>query len=86
MPAFADKPVRKATAVKTSSASRKAKGKKADQQAKAKPKVEVAPAEVLEERPRYDAQIEDRVGGDAPHQERNSDPNKRGARLFILER
>lgn len=88
VPAFADKPVRKATAVKTSSTSRKSKDKKkAEQQAKAKPKTETTPADVADERPRYDySPAVDRVGGDAPHQERSSDPNKRGARLFILER
>ncbi len=90
VPAFADKPVRKAKAVETTSAARgKAKDKKKaeQQQAKAKPKTETTPASVVDERPHYDySPADDRVGGDAPHQERGSDPNKRGARLFILER
>ena len=81
------KPVRKATAVKSGAATRKSKDKKkAEQQAKEKPKTESVVADTVQERPRYDTQYEDRVGNDAPHQERASDPNRRGARLFILER
>lgn len=90
VPAFSgtQKPVKKATAVKgesTTHAKTKDK-KKAERQAKEKPKPETAPAATMEERPRYDAQPDDFLGSDAPHQERGSDPNKRAARLFILER
>lgn len=90
VPEFSDsqKPVRKATAVKTDSTSRKAKDKKkAERQAKAKPKTEAVTTEVVEERPRNDyPQVEDRVGSDAPHQERSSDPGRRSGHLIILER
>ena len=81
-------PVKKATAVKADSATHaKAKDKKkAERQAKEKSKPETTPADTLQERPRYDAQPDDFLGSDAPHQERSSDPNKRAARLFILER
>ena len=87
VPAFADKPVRKATAVKTTSSERKSKDKKkAEQQAaKAKAKTENAVTSTVDDRPRYD-DVEDRVGSDAPHQERATDSSKHGARLFILER
>ncbi|MBE7159142.1 MAG: hypothetical protein INR62_12055 [Rhodospirillales bacterium] len=89
VPEFADtqKPVRKATAVKSDATARKSKDKKkAERQAKEKPKTESVVADTVPDRPRYDAQIEDRVGSDAPHQERNSDPSRRGAHLIILER
>ena len=93
VPAFADKPVKKATAVKTASVSSsdshsKAKDKKKAKQqqaAKAKAEAETTVTTTVEYRPRY-YYVEDRVGSDAPHQERASDPSKRGARLFILER
>ena len=88
VPAFADKPVRKAKAVKTTVSDRKSKDKKkAEQQAakvKAKPETTTVTSTV-DDRPRYD-EVEDRVGGDAPHQERSSDPSKRSGHLIILER
>ncbi len=94
VPKFADtqKPVRKATAVKTTSSSSDSRGKaknkkKADQQqaAKAETKTETTVTSTVDDRPRYD-DVEDRVGSDAPHQERATDSNKHAARLFILER
>jgi hypothetical protein len=90
VPAFSDsqKPVRRATAVTTSSTSQgKAKDRrKVAQQAKEKPKTEAIVAETKPDRSRNEAQVDDIVGSDAPHQERSSDPNKRAARLFIWER
>ena len=90
VPAFSgtQKPVKKATAAKADTTARaKSKDKKkAAQQAKQNAKPETTPATTAPERPRYDAQDDDFLGSDAPHQERSSDPNKRAARLFILER
>lgn len=87
VPQATQKPVRKATAVKTDTSTRKSKDKKkADRQAKEKQKTEAAVVDTVQDRSQYyDPDTDDRVGSGAPHQERGSS-DKRGARLFILER
>lgn len=81
------KPVRKATAVKAETATRKSKDKKkAERQAKEKTKTEATVVDTVQDRSNYyDPDADDRVGSGAPHQERGSS-DRRGARLFILER